>query len=179
MSEATPQPPVAATEDHVRVFHGDRVLDPYEWLRDGESPRVQAHLEAENAYAEERTSHLAPLRAAIFSEIKSRVKETDLSVPVADGPWWYYGRTIEGSEPPRARTNRQRASAPMDSRRAPTVSGCAPTGAKDWATPAVPNSIPPNTTDAVAADADRCGLGVGRGCEGTRTPDLSRVKRTL
>ena len=63
MSEATPQPPVAATEDHVRVFHGDRVLDPYEWLRDGESPRVQAHLEAENAYAEERTSHLAPLRA--------------------------------------------------------------------------------------------------------------------
>ena len=28
MSEATPQPPVAATEDHVRVFHGDRVLDP-------------------------------------------------------------------------------------------------------------------------------------------------------
>jgi oligopeptidase B len=78
------------------VFHGDRVLDPYEWLRDGESPRVQAHLEAENAYAEERTSHLAPLRAAIFSEIKSRVKETDLSVPVADGPWWYYGRTIEG-----------------------------------------------------------------------------------
>ncbi len=96
MSEATPQPPVAATEDHVRVFHGDWVLDPYEWLRDGESPRVQAHLEAENAYAEERTSHLAPLRAAIFSEIKSRVKETDLSVPVADGPWWYYGRTIEG-----------------------------------------------------------------------------------
>ena len=49
MSEATPQPPVAATEDHVRVFHGDRVLDPYEWLRDGESPRVQAHREAENA----------------------------------------------------------------------------------------------------------------------------------
>ena len=32
----------------------------------------------------------------IVEEIRSRVKETDLSVPVASGPWWYYARTVEG-----------------------------------------------------------------------------------
>ena len=101
MAESTlPTPPVAATRKHVREHHGDRVLDPYEWLRDGDDPEVLAHLEAENAYAEGRTAHLKPLRDSIFGEIKSRVLETDLSVPVRSGPWWYYSRTVEGRQYP-------------------------------------------------------------------------------
>ena len=67
-------------------------------MRDTDDPALLAHLEAENAYAEARTAHLAPLRTAIFEEIRSRVKETDLSVPVASGPWWYYARTVEGRQ---------------------------------------------------------------------------------
>ncbi|TIH59323.1 oligopeptidase B, partial [Klebsiella pneumoniae] len=31
-----------------------------------------------------------------FHEIKSRTQETDLSVPVRSGDWWYYGRSLEG-----------------------------------------------------------------------------------
>ena len=80
----------------MREHHGDRVEDPYAWMRDLEDPALLAHLEAENAYAEARTEHLGPLRSAIVEEIRSRVKETDLSVPVASGPWWYYARTVEG-----------------------------------------------------------------------------------
>lgn len=95
-----PTPPVAATRPHVREVHGDRVEDPYEWLRDDSDPAVLAHLEAENAYAEAMTAHLEPLRRAIYDEIRSRVKETDLSVPVASGPWWYYVRTVEGAQYP-------------------------------------------------------------------------------
>ena len=91
-------PPVAARRDVVRDHHGDRVVDPYEWLRDKESPEVVAHLEAENAYAEAMTAHLAPLREAIFEEIRSRTQESDLSVSVASGPWWYYSRTVEGEQ---------------------------------------------------------------------------------
>ena len=34
----------------------------------------------------------------IFAEIKARTKETDLSVPVRHGGWWYYSRTIEGEQ---------------------------------------------------------------------------------
>ena len=94
----SPTPPTAERRAHVREHHGDRVEDPYAWMRDLEDPALLAHLEAENAYAEARTEHLAPLRTAIVEEIRSRVKETDLSVPVASGPWWYYARTVEGRQ---------------------------------------------------------------------------------
>ncbi len=97
-SSRPPTPPRAGTREHVREHHGDRVVDPYEWLRDGADPDVLAHLVAENAYADARTAHLQPLRDSIFGEIKSRVLETDLSVPVRSGPWWYYSRTVEGQQ---------------------------------------------------------------------------------
>ncbi|HET8599711.1 MAG TPA: S9 family peptidase [Segeticoccus sp.] len=93
-----PKPPVAKQVEHVREHHGDRVIDPYEWLRDKSDPEVIAHLEAENAYAQAMTEHLAPLRDQIFQEIKSRTQETDLSVPVLLDGWWYYSRTFEGKQ---------------------------------------------------------------------------------
>jgi len=83
---------------YVREHHGDRVVDPFEWLRDKDDPEVIAHLEAENAYAEAMTSHLEPLRERIFDEIKSRTQESDLSVPAAYRGWWYYSRTFEGMQ---------------------------------------------------------------------------------
>ena len=58
----SPLPPTAERRPHVREHHGDRVEDPYAWMRDLEDPALLAHLEAENAYAEARTAHLAPLR---------------------------------------------------------------------------------------------------------------------
>ena len=91
-------PPRAKRVEHVREHHGDRVVDPYEWLRDKDDPEVIAHLEAENAWADERTAHLEPLRSAIFEEIRSRTQETDLSVPVRIRDHWYYGRTVEGKQ---------------------------------------------------------------------------------
>ena len=95
---STAKPPVAKHVEHVREHHGDRVVDPFEWLRDKDDPDVIAHLEAENVYAEAMTSHLEPLRARIFDEIKSRTQETDLSVPAAYRGWWYYSRTFEGKQ---------------------------------------------------------------------------------
>lgn len=92
----TDSPPVAERREHVREHHGDRFVDHYEWLRDREDPQVLAYLEAENAYADARTAGLGGLRTAIYDEIRSRVQETDLSVPVRSGPWWYYARTVDG-----------------------------------------------------------------------------------
>lgn len=91
-------PPVAKRVDSKREHHGDVFVDPYEWLRDKSNPDVIAHLEAENAYTEHVTEHLAPLRQAIFDEIKARTKETDLSVPTRRDAWWYYGRSFEGKQ---------------------------------------------------------------------------------
>ena len=46
-------PPVAKRVETRREYHGDVFVDPYEWLRDKESPEVIAYLEAENEYADQ------------------------------------------------------------------------------------------------------------------------------
>ncbi|RFA14436.1 oligopeptidase B [Subtercola boreus] len=91
-------PPVAPKVPTQRTHHGDTVIDHYEWLREKHDERVLAHLTAENAWAEQQTVHLEPVRQAVFDEIKARTLETDLSVPVRSGTWWYYTRTVEGSQ---------------------------------------------------------------------------------
>ncbi|MCU1443052.1 MAG: protease 2 [Cryobacterium sp.] len=91
-------PPLAAKKPQVRTHHNDVYIDDYEWLRDKENPEVIAHLTAENAWTDARTSHLELLQEQIFGEIKGRTRQTDLSVPVRRGNWWYYSRTVEGQE---------------------------------------------------------------------------------
>ena len=91
-------PPVADRRATQRVHHGDTVTDEYEWLRNKDDPATLAYLEAENDYTASRTEHLELLRQQIFDEIKSRTQETDLSVPLRRGDWWYYTRTVEGRQ---------------------------------------------------------------------------------
>jgi len=92
------EPPIAKTVRTERTVHDHLRVDDYEWLRDKEDPEVVDHLEAENAYTQERTAHLAELRQVIFDEIKARTLETDLSVPQRMRGHWYYARTFEGRE---------------------------------------------------------------------------------
>ncbi|WJY98256.1 S9 family peptidase [Corynebacterium fournieri] len=91
-------PPVAEKRPITRSFHGREFVDDYEWLRDKENPEVIAHLEAENAYTESKTAGWSGLVDDVYGEIKSRVKETDMSVPQRQGDWWYYARTVEGKD---------------------------------------------------------------------------------
>lgn len=88
--------PVAKKIPTVRSFHGREFIDNYEWLREKDNPETIAHLEAENAYTDAMTAGLTELAESIYGEIKSRVKETDMSVPQRQGDWWYYSRTQEG-----------------------------------------------------------------------------------
>lgn len=97
MSETTRlQPPVAPIHPHTRTTHGITFVDEYEWLRDKESSETIAYLEAENAFTDQETAQLSQLQDNIYQEIKSRVKETDMSVPQRSGKFWYYGRSEEG-----------------------------------------------------------------------------------
>lgn len=80
----------------LRRHHGDEFHDPYEWMREKDSPEVIEHLRAENAYATSQTAHLEDLRSRIFDEILSHTRQSDLSVPVREGAWWYYARTVQG-----------------------------------------------------------------------------------
>ena len=98
MTDSSIRPPEAARRITTRTHHGDDFDDAYEWLRAKDDAEVIAHLEAENAYADARTAHLAPLREKLFQEVRSRVLETDLSVPTRRGDWWFYSRTEEGAQ---------------------------------------------------------------------------------
>jgi oligopeptidase B len=89
---------VAKKVPHERTHHGDTVVDEYFWLADKADPDTAAYLRAENSHTAERTAHLSGLRDTLFGEIKSRTQETDLSVPVRKGGYWYYSRTEEGRQ---------------------------------------------------------------------------------
>jgi oligopeptidase B len=96
-----PEPPVAKRVPHERTFHGDRVIDDRYWILDRDDPDTLRLLEAENDYTAAVTAPLEELRQRLFAEGKARIQETDLSVPVRRGPWWYLQRTEEGAQYPR------------------------------------------------------------------------------
>ncbi|MEL7155639.1 MAG: S9 family peptidase [Actinomycetota bacterium] len=94
-------PPVAERRPESRTLFGETVTDDLAWLQDRDDPAVLALLEAENAYTDAVLAGVDDLRQRLFDEIKSRIKETDLSVPVVKDDWAYYSRTEEGQAYPR------------------------------------------------------------------------------
>jgi oligopeptidase B len=94
----SPQVPSAKRVPVERTHHGDTIIDEYTWLADKDNPDTIAFLEAQNAYTEAMTQGQAELRDAIFTEIKGRTQETDLTVPSRMGRWWYYSRTVQGKQ---------------------------------------------------------------------------------
>lgn len=73
--------------------HGANRIDAYAWLRERESPDVMDYLNAENRFCESVMRHTQPLQDALYKEMVSRIKETDDSVPVKWGNYFYYQRT--------------------------------------------------------------------------------------
>jgi oligopeptidase B len=98
LAAVTPHAPVAPPRPVELTRHGDVRIDPYYWLRERENPEVIAYLEAENAYTAEVLAPTQALQDRIFSEIRDRVQETDVSPPARKGPWEYFSRTFEGSQ---------------------------------------------------------------------------------
>ena len=95
------EPPLAEQRPYTLTrADGSTVEDPWHWLRDRDDPAMRAYLEAENAYADAQLSPLEELQEQLFTEIKGRIEETDSSVPVLDGGWLYYRRTLAGSAYP-------------------------------------------------------------------------------
>ncbi len=100
MLQQDPPPPTAPRKEHVVDWHGERVQDPWFWLRDRDSPPVLDYLKAENAYMQAMTGGLAPFTNTLYQEMLGRIRQTDLDVPVRRGAWFYYSRTVEGQQYP-------------------------------------------------------------------------------
>jgi oligopeptidase B len=95
-AQAPPNPPVARKVPKTTTIHGVTLTDNYSWLRQKDSPAVKAYLDAENAYTEAGTRHLATLRDTLYKEMLGRIKESDEQVPVWENGYWYYTRTEKG-----------------------------------------------------------------------------------
>ncbi len=95
---SVPAPPVARKIDKVLTLQGETRSDPYAWLRDKPNPEVAAYLEAENAYTSAVMKPTEAFQGALYGELLSHVKETDLSVPYREGGWLYYFRTEKGKQ---------------------------------------------------------------------------------
>jgi oligopeptidase B len=101
--------PTADTSTYLMEKHGDIRNDLYYWMKlsdaqknaeikDDQTKKVIAYLDAENKYREEMMSHLKPTQDSLFEEIKGRIKQTDESVPYKDRGYWYITRFEEGKE---------------------------------------------------------------------------------
>jgi oligopeptidase B len=97
---ALPEPPVAGRIPHVGSIHGHTWTDDYFWLRNREDPAVLAYLEAENRYTDAVMAPTEALREQLFTEMRARIKESDLSVPERIDGWLYYHRTETGAQYP-------------------------------------------------------------------------------
>jgi oligopeptidase B len=81
-------------------LHGDTRTDDYYWLRERENPAVIAYLEAENTYTNSKMAMTVELQKTIFQEFKTRIKQTDDTVPYLKNGYFYYVRMEDGKEYP-------------------------------------------------------------------------------
>ena len=105
------QPPTAKKVPKELTTHNDTRIDDYYWMRlsdeqkEAESPDEQTqdvldYLNAENTYLESELKHTEALQEELFTEITSRIKQDDSSVPVSINGYTYYERYEEGQDYP-------------------------------------------------------------------------------
>ncbi|MGD9561393.1 MAG: S9 family peptidase [Pyrinomonadaceae bacterium] len=97
------KPPVAKKEPKVLKIHGYEITDNYAWLRDRDTPKnpeIIKYLEAENAYTEAHMGKHKAFADDLYTEMLGRIKQTDLSVPVKIGGYWYFNKTEKGKQYP-------------------------------------------------------------------------------
>lgn len=92
------KPPIAPRIPKRVRKHGDARVDEYAWLQERDNPAVIRYLEAENAYTAQRMRPTKKLQRKLFDEMRRRIKETDLDVPVGIDDYYYYSRTQKGKQ---------------------------------------------------------------------------------
>lgn len=92
--------PHAKKVDYKMDLFGDTREDPYYWLRDDnrKDPEVLAYLNEENAYTESVMADTKKLQEELYKEIRGRIQEDDMTVPLRKGPFFYYEKTLEGQQ---------------------------------------------------------------------------------
>ncbi len=94
------QPPIAKVSPRQLEKHGHVRTDSYYWLRERDNQEVKQYLEAENRYFQAVMAHTRALQDKLFGEFKTRIKQTDISVPYMKDGYYCYSRMVEGKNYP-------------------------------------------------------------------------------
>ncbi len=92
--------PLADKKPKVLEKHGDVRIDDYYWLNEKDNEEVIDYLERENDYYQKKTAHTKDFQADLFTEMKSRIKEDDSSVPYKYNGYWYITKYETGKDYP-------------------------------------------------------------------------------
>ncbi|KAJ6846161.1 uncharacterized protein M6B38_278960 [Iris pallida] len=97
---ALPPPPLAKKVKHEMEMFGDVRSDDYYWLRDDSrsDPDVLSHLKKENDYTDLVMAGVKSFEDELYTEIRGRIQEDDISAPTRKGQYYYYKRTLKGKE---------------------------------------------------------------------------------
>lgn len=94
-------PPQAIMKNHEIGLHGDKLNDPYAWLRDAawktpedgvKNQDILDYLKAENSYTDAFFKSLTPKIKEIFEERRGFLQKVDESVPIKRDNYFYYSR---------------------------------------------------------------------------------------
>ena len=92
--------PIAKKRTKVFNEFGNIRKDDYYWLNERSNEEVIEYLKAENSYCEDELSDTTELRENLFNEIKSRIKQDEITEAFLYNNWYYYSRYEEGKEYP-------------------------------------------------------------------------------
>ncbi|MGS2719757.1 S9 family peptidase [Paraglaciecola aestuariivivens] len=103
VSELQQAAPMAAKKPHQSQYHGLTLVDEYHWLKDPNYPEVTDpnildYLKAENDYYAQFLAPHEQLVERLFSEFKSRINDTDTSVPFTKNGYEYRWFFQEGQD---------------------------------------------------------------------------------
>ena len=109
-----PIAPIAKKIAKKLVTHGDVRMDNYYWLNNREDEEVIQYLNKENDYYKALTAHTETFQKELFSEMKTRIKEDDSSVPYKQNGYWYVTRYETGKEYPIFARHKEELTAPEE-----------------------------------------------------------------
>jgi hypothetical protein len=95
-----PTPPIAPAAPKAVDKFGAIRIDPYDWLRDRQDPRVVSYLNAENAYTDLILKPIRPLLDGLVAELLARATVRDASVPTTCNGYFYQRRFVRGAQYP-------------------------------------------------------------------------------
>jgi oligopeptidase B len=92
--------PIAKIIPKILEKHGDKRIDNYYWLNDRENSEVIDYLNNENDYYNKMTASTKDFQKDLFTEMKSRIKEDDQSVPYFYSGYFYITRVEKDKDYP-------------------------------------------------------------------------------